>query len=170
MPVEASGVMLHCSSGQLLSVEDQAHISVRFGDREATLPLYLTRWSSLTLLGQNWIHTLGVRLPEYQEAGLHVLSDVSSLLTDLKSLFQPGGSSLRVRMPRIGPHGPGTLTMLSLARPLQCPATRGINSNTSRCHKSTAHLGDGKGRQFCAARTACVQFSATSSLWTLQTA
>ncbi|XP_037563432.1 uncharacterized protein K02A2.6-like [Dermacentor silvarum] len=64
-------------------------VSVCFGDREATLPLYLTKGSSPTLLGRNWIHALGIQLPEYQEAVLHVVKDVPSLLTDFKSLFQP---------------------------------------------------------------------------------
>ncbi|KAH6932857.1 hypothetical protein HPB50_010417 [Hyalomma asiaticum] len=65
VPVEASGVMLRSYSGQLSPVEGQAHVRVRFGDRELTLSLYLTRRSSPTLLGRNWIHALGVRLPEY---------------------------------------------------------------------------------------------------------
>lgn len=88
--IEASGVMLRSYSGQLSQVQGQAQVSVRFGDKEATLPLYLTKGSSPTLLGRNWIHALGVRLPEYQEAVLHVVKDVPSLLTDFKSLFQPG--------------------------------------------------------------------------------
>ncbi|XP_072141387.1 uncharacterized protein [Dermacentor andersoni] len=71
--VEASGVMLRSYSGQLS--QGQAQVSVRFGDRDATLPLYLTKGSSPTLLGRNWIHALGVRLPEYQEASLHVVKD-----------------------------------------------------------------------------------------------
>ncbi|XP_049524460.1 uncharacterized protein K02A2.6-like [Dermacentor silvarum] len=88
--IEASGVMLRSYSGQLSQVQGQAQVSVRFGDKEATLPLYLTKGSSPTLLGRNWIHALGVRLPEYQEAVLHVVKDFPSLLTDFKSLFQPG--------------------------------------------------------------------------------
>ncbi|XP_037572404.1 uncharacterized protein K02A2.6-like [Dermacentor silvarum] len=88
--VEASGVMLHSYSGQLSQVQGQARISVRFGDREATLALYLTKGSSPTLLGRNWIHALGVLLPEYQGAVVHVVKDVPSLLSDFKSLFQPG--------------------------------------------------------------------------------
>ncbi|XP_070389386.1 uncharacterized protein [Dermacentor albipictus] len=58
--------------------------------KEASLPRYLTKGSSPTLLGRNWIHALGVRLPEYQEASLHAVKDVPSLLTVFKSLFQPG--------------------------------------------------------------------------------
>ncbi|XP_070382501.1 uncharacterized protein [Dermacentor albipictus] len=85
---EASGVMLRSYTG-LSQVQGQAQVSVRFGDREATLPLYLTKGSSPTLLGRNWIHALGIRLPEYQEACVHVLKDVRSLLTEFKSLFQP---------------------------------------------------------------------------------
>ncbi|KAH6945877.1 hypothetical protein HPB50_010452 [Hyalomma asiaticum] len=67
VPVEASGVMLCSYSGQLSPVEGQAHASVQLAT----------------------IHALGARLPEYQEAGLHVVSDVPSFLTDFKSLFQP---------------------------------------------------------------------------------
>ncbi|XP_037512230.1 uncharacterized protein K02A2.6-like [Rhipicephalus sanguineus] len=88
--VEASGVMLRSYSGELSQVEGQAQVSVRFGNREATLPLYLTKGSSPTLLGRNWICALGVRLPEGQEAALHGLQDIPSLLTDFQSLFQPG--------------------------------------------------------------------------------
>ncbi|XP_037574330.1 uncharacterized protein K02A2.6-like [Dermacentor silvarum] len=88
--VEASGVMLRSYCGQLAQVQGQAQVSVRFGEREATLPLYLTKRSSPTLLGHYWIHALGVRLPAYQEAILHVVKDVPSLLTDFKSLFRPG--------------------------------------------------------------------------------
>ncbi|KAH7945809.1 hypothetical protein HPB49_015885 [Dermacentor silvarum] len=88
--VKASGVMLRSYFRQLSQVQGQAQVSVRFGDREATLPLYLTKVSSPTLLSRNWIRTLGLRLPEYQEAVLHVIKDVPSLLTDFNSLFQPG--------------------------------------------------------------------------------
>ncbi|KAH7946257.1 hypothetical protein HPB49_022240 [Dermacentor silvarum] len=59
--VDASGVMLRSYSGQLAQVQGQAQVSVRFCDREATLPLYLTKGSSPTLLGRNWIHALSVR-------------------------------------------------------------------------------------------------------------
>lgn len=41
------------------------------------------------LLGRNWIQALGVRLPEYKKA-VHLVKHVSSLLTEFKSLFQPG--------------------------------------------------------------------------------
>ncbi|XP_037518699.1 uncharacterized protein K02A2.6-like [Rhipicephalus sanguineus] len=88
--VEASGVMLRSYSGELSQVQGQAQVSVRFGNREATLPLYLTKGSSPTLLGRNWICALGVRLPEGQEAALHGVQDIPSLLTDFQSLFQPG--------------------------------------------------------------------------------
>ncbi|XP_065287615.1 uncharacterized protein [Dermacentor albipictus] len=71
--VEASGVTLRSSSGQLSQIQGQAHVSVRFGDREATLPLYLAKGSSPTLLRRNRIHALGVRLPEYPEASLHMV-------------------------------------------------------------------------------------------------
>ncbi|XP_070389389.1 uncharacterized protein [Dermacentor albipictus] len=85
--VEASGVMLRSYSRQLSQVQGQAQVTVRFGDREATLPFYSTKGSSATLLGRNWIHALGVRLPQYQEASLHVVQDVPSLLTQFKSLL-----------------------------------------------------------------------------------
>ncbi|KAL3208763.1 hypothetical protein MRX96_038845 [Rhipicephalus microplus] len=55
VPVEASGVMLRSYSGQLAQVEGQAQVSVRLGDREATLPLYLTKGPSPTLL--SWAGT-----------------------------------------------------------------------------------------------------------------
>ncbi|KAL3196426.1 hypothetical protein MRX96_015479 [Rhipicephalus microplus] len=89
MPVVASGVMLRSYSGQLAQVEGQAQVSVRLDDMEATLPLYLTKGPSPTLLGRNWIQALGVRLPEYQEA-VRVVEDVPSLLTKFKALLQPG--------------------------------------------------------------------------------
>ncbi|KAL3225436.1 hypothetical protein MRX96_049222 [Rhipicephalus microplus] len=86
-PVEASGVMLRSYSGHLAQVESQAQVSVRLGDRKATL--YLTKEPSPTLLGRNWIQALGVRLPEYQEA-VRAVEDVPNLLTKFKALFQPG--------------------------------------------------------------------------------
>ncbi|KAL3187052.1 hypothetical protein MRX96_025989 [Rhipicephalus microplus] len=89
VPAEASGVMLRSYSGQLAQVEGQAHVSVRLGDRKATLSLYLTKGPSPTLLGQNWIQALGVWLPEYQEV-VRAVEDVPSLLTKFKALFQPG--------------------------------------------------------------------------------
>ncbi|XP_070394027.1 uncharacterized protein [Dermacentor albipictus] len=88
--VEASGVMLRSYSGQRSHVQGQAQVSVCFCDREATLPLYLKKGSSPTLLGRNCIHALGVCLPEYQEASVHVVKDAPSLLTEFKSLFPPG--------------------------------------------------------------------------------
>nr|XP_037268442.1 uncharacterized protein LOC119159711 [Rhipicephalus microplus] len=91
VPAEASGVMLRSYSGQLAQVEGQAHVSVRLGDRKATLSLYLTKGPSPTLLGQNWIQALGVWLPEYQEV-VRAVEDVPSLLTKFKALFQPGSS------------------------------------------------------------------------------
>nr|XP_037285010.1 uncharacterized protein K02A2.6-like [Rhipicephalus microplus] len=51
VPVEASGVMLRSYSGQLTQVDGQAQVSVRLGDREATLPLHLTKVPSLTAAG-----------------------------------------------------------------------------------------------------------------------
>ncbi|XP_049268953.1 uncharacterized protein K02A2.6-like [Rhipicephalus sanguineus] len=87
--VEASGVMLRSYSGELSQVQGQAQVSVRFGNREATLRLYLTKGSSPTLLDRNWICALGVRLPEGQEAALHGVQDIPSILTDFQSLFQP---------------------------------------------------------------------------------
>ncbi|XP_070380207.1 uncharacterized protein [Dermacentor albipictus] len=81
--VEDSGMMLRSYSGLLSQVQGQAQVSVRFGDR-ATLPLYLTKRSSPTLLRLNWIHALGFCLPEYQEASLHVVKDVPSLLTEFQ--------------------------------------------------------------------------------------
>lgn len=89
VPVEALGVMLRSYSGQLTQVDGQAQVSVRLGNREATLPLHLTKGPSLTLLGRNWIQALGVRLPEYQEA-VCAVEDIPSLLTKFKALFQPG--------------------------------------------------------------------------------
>lgn len=50
---EASGVMLQSYSGELFWIQGQAQVSVCFGNREATLPLYLTTGSSLTPLGRN---------------------------------------------------------------------------------------------------------------------
>ncbi|KAL1448704.1 hypothetical protein MTO96_028190 [Rhipicephalus appendiculatus] len=88
--VEASGVVLRSYSGELSQVQGQAQVSARFGNREATLSLYLTKGSSLTLLGRNWICALSVRLPEGQEPALHVVQDIPSLLTDFQSMFQPG--------------------------------------------------------------------------------
>ncbi|KAL3193785.1 hypothetical protein MRX96_000081 [Rhipicephalus microplus] len=89
VPVEASGVMLCSYSKQLAQVEGQAQVSVHLGDREATLPLYLTKGPSPTMLGRNWIQALGLWLPEYQEA-VRAVEDVPSLLTKFKALFQPG--------------------------------------------------------------------------------
>lgn len=57
--------------------------------REATLPLYLIKGSSPTLLGRKRIQALGVRWLEYQEA-VHVVEDIPGLLTKFKALFQPG--------------------------------------------------------------------------------
>ncbi|KAH7937338.1 hypothetical protein HPB49_011021 [Dermacentor silvarum] len=51
--VEASGVTLRSYSGQLSQVQGQAQVSIRFGDRKASLPPYLTKGSSPTLLGRN---------------------------------------------------------------------------------------------------------------------
>nr|XP_037280443.1 uncharacterized protein LOC119173760 [Rhipicephalus microplus] len=59
----------------------------KMATREVTLPLYLTKGPSPTLLGRNWIQTLGVRLPEYQEA-VCAVEDVPNLLTKFKTLFQ----------------------------------------------------------------------------------
>ncbi|XP_070377174.1 uncharacterized protein [Dermacentor albipictus] len=92
--VEASDVMLRRFSGQLSQVHRQAHVSVRFSDREATLSLYLSKGSSPTLLGRNWIHSLDVRLPECQEASQHAVRDVPSPLTEFKSMFQRGVGTL----------------------------------------------------------------------------
>ncbi|KAH7960593.1 hypothetical protein HPB49_021463 [Dermacentor silvarum] len=64
MSVEASGVMLRSNSRQLSQIQSQAQVTARFDDREANIPLYLTKGSSPTLLDRNWIHALGVRLPE----------------------------------------------------------------------------------------------------------
>lgn len=53
VPIEASGVLLRSYYKLLGQVEGQSQVSVRLGDREATLPLYLTKGSSPTLLGSN---------------------------------------------------------------------------------------------------------------------
>lgn len=96
--IEASGIMLRSYSGELSQVQGQAQVSIRFGNREATLPLYLTKGSSPTLLGRNWICALGVRLPEGQEAALHVVQDIPSLLTNFQSLFSQGWAHSPVRL------------------------------------------------------------------------
>ncbi|KAL1438559.1 hypothetical protein MTO96_047918 [Rhipicephalus appendiculatus] len=41
---------------------------------------------------RNWICALGVRLPEGQEAALHVVQDIPGLLAEFQSLFQPGAA------------------------------------------------------------------------------
>ncbi|KAH7985665.1 hypothetical protein HPB49_026318 [Dermacentor silvarum] len=100
--VEASGVMLHSYSGQLSQVQKQPQVSVRFGYREATLPLYFTKGSSPTLLGRNWIYALGFRLPEYQKAVLHVVKDVPSLPRPLPFALKDGVTQELQRLQREG--------------------------------------------------------------------
>ncbi|XP_075749349.1 uncharacterized protein LOC142814475 [Rhipicephalus microplus] len=102
--VEVSDIMLRSYSGELSQVQCQAMVSVCFGNREATLLLYLTRWSSLALLGRNWICALGIRLPGGQEAAIHGVQDIPSLLTEFQSLFKPevgtfAGTTAGIRVP-----------------------------------------------------------------------
>ncbi|EEC16206.1 hypothetical protein IscW_ISCW011925 [Ixodes scapularis] len=132
--IEASDVMLRSYSGQLSQVQGWAQVSVRLGDREAILPLYLTKGSSPTLLGRNWIHSLGVRLPEYQEAALHVVQDVPSLLTDFQSLFQPGvgtfaGTTVGIHIPE------GTRPRFFKPRPLPFALKDGVTQELQRLQR-----------------------------------
>nr|XP_054923461.1 uncharacterized protein K02A2.6-like [Dermacentor andersoni] len=74
MSIVDSGVMLRSYSGQLSQVKVQALLSVRFSDRE------------------------------YQEASLHAVKVVPSLLTEVQSLFQTGvatfpGTTARIYAP-----------------------------------------------------------------------
>lgn len=62
--VDVSGVMLRIYYVQLAPVEVQAPVSVRIGNREVTLPPYVTKGSPPTLWGRNWIPALRVWLKE----------------------------------------------------------------------------------------------------------
>ncbi|XP_077560752.1 uncharacterized protein LOC144175558 [Haemaphysalis longicornis] len=145
--VEASGVMMRSYSGHLVQVEGQAQVSVRLDDREATLPLFLTKGSSPTLLGRNWIQALGVQLPEYQEA-VRVVEDAPNLLNKFKALFQSGvgtftGSAASIHVsegarPRFFKPRPLPLALKDRAgSPRSCNS---CNETTSRCPSSLQNL------------------------------
>ncbi|KAL3190102.1 hypothetical protein MRX96_020420 [Rhipicephalus microplus] len=91
--IKSSGIMLRSYSAELSEVQSQAQVSNRFGNRGATLPLYLTIGSSPTLLRRNWICALGIQLLEghVQEAALHGVQDIPSFLSVSITVEARGG-------------------------------------------------------------------------------
>ncbi|XP_042150012.1 uncharacterized protein K02A2.6-like, partial [Ixodes scapularis] len=90
---EPSDVILRSYRGDLSKVQGKVVVPVRFLNKEATLPLYVARDQTPTLLGRDWINALGISLADVKE--VTAASSMEGILKNHKEVFSDGLGTLK---------------------------------------------------------------------------